>query len=337
LNRIPLVFTISILVLGLIPFYAADAVPPASTLYMISKGDSSSDPSQLWTVDSSTGDAHPLPNPVGLDACTSTDFHPSTRILYAACERDIGSTNILATINTNTGVGTEIGVHTPPSGGENYGGMSFRAEGSPPTLFAFGTSNDELGTMDINTGVFTDFAGPGTKRPGNAIAWTLDSGTLYRAGANPGGTDTIDTLNPVTGAVMSSQNLDYSGVPLEEDDRVVAMDYDPDTGLLWAAIRDLSTAADVRDTSAYLATIDPSNGVVANAVLIVDAYVVTNAVIGVDGIAWLDEIPVGGELLPINTTALLIAGLQLSAVWLIPFAVSAIGIGAVLIRKKISF
>ena len=47
-------------------------------------------------------------------------------------------------------------------------------------------------------------------------------------------------------------------------------------------------------------------------------------------------LPVGGELLPSNTAALLIAGIQSSALWIIPFAVSAIGIGAVLIRKKSS-
>jgi len=53
-----------------------------------------------------------------------------------------------------------------------------------------------------------------------------------------------------------------------------------------------------------------------------------------DDLSFAATAGVGGELLPINTTALLIAGLQLSAVWMIPLAVSAIGIGAVLIRKK---
>ena len=331
MHRIPLLFTVSILVLGLIPFYAADAVPPESTLYMVSKGEGTSDASQLWILDSATGDAHPLPNPVNLDSCTGMDFHQATRILYAACERLTG-TNILATINTNTGVGTEVG---PNGGGANYGDVSFRAVGSSPTLFAFqsapfGTAN--IGTMNLNTGFFKDFGGPSSNSAGNGLAWTLDSGTLYRAG-QINVPDTIDTLNPVTGAVMSTQNLDYTNAaPLAQNDRITAIDYDPDTGMLWAAIKQ----GPGQSADTWLATIDPSNGVVDNEVLIVDAYVVTNAVIGVDGIAWLDETPVGGELLPINTTALLIAGLQLSAVWLIPFAVSAIGIGAVLIRKKSS-
>ena len=46
-----------------------------------------------------------------------------------------------------------------------------------------------------------------------------------------------------------------------------------------------------------------------------------------------DDIMVGGELLPIDTTALLLAGTQMNAAWMIPVIVSAIGIGIVLARK----
>jgi len=42
---------------------------------------------------------------------------------------------------------------------------------------------------------------------------------------------------------------------------------------------------------------------------------------------------VGGELLPIDTTALLLAGAQMNAAWMIPVIVSAIGIGIVIARK----
>jgi len=328
LNRIPLLFTISILVLGLIPFYAADAVPPESTLYMVSKGTETDQPSQLWILET-TGDAHPRPFPVGNQGCTTIEFHPVTRILVGLCERSSDSDNNLITIDPSTGARNEDRGLTG-FGPDNFGGGSFR--NSDGQLFGFNSFDGDLGTFNLATGAFTEFAGPDNFFPGNALAWTPDSSTLYRAGTD--GTDgTLDTLNSVTGAVMSSVALDYTlAAPLTGEDKVTAMDYDPDTGTLWAAIKQGSGPS--ADT--WLATIDPSNGAVDNEVLIVDAYVVTNAVIGVDGIAWLDEIPVGGELLPINTAALLLAGLQLSAVWLIPFAVSAIGIGAVLIRKKSS-
>jgi len=42
---------------------------------------------------------------------------------------------------------------------------------------------------------------------------------------------------------------------------------------------------------------------------------------------------VGGELLPIDTSALLLAGAQMNAAWMIPVIVSAIGIGLVIARK----
>jgi len=42
---------------------------------------------------------------------------------------------------------------------------------------------------------------------------------------------------------------------------------------------------------------------------------------------------VGGQLLPIDTTALLLAGSQMTAAWMIPVIVAAIGIGIVLARK----
>jgi len=44
-------------------------------------------------------------------------------------------------------------------------------------------------------------------------------------------------------------------------------------------------------------------------------------------------IPVGGEMIPLDTSALLLAGAQMNAVWLIPVIVSAIGIGIVIARK----
>jgi len=43
--------------------------------------------------------------------------------------------------------------------------------------------------------------------------------------------------------------------------------------------------------------------------------------------------PVGGELIPVDSTSLLVAGAQANALWLIPVLVSAIGIGIVIARK----
>ena len=45
------------------------------------------------------------------------------------------------------------------------------------------------------------------------------------------------------------------------------------------------------------------------------------------------SLPIGGEIIPIDSTALLLAGAQMNAAWMIPAIVSAIGIGIVIARK----
>ncbi len=42
---------------------------------------------------------------------------------------------------------------------------------------------------------------------------------------------------------------------------------------------------------------------------------------------------VGGELIPLDTTMVLLAGTQMTMAWLIPVIVSVIGIGIVIARK----
>jgi len=44
--------------------------------------------------------------------------------------------------------------------------------------------------------------------------------------------------------------------------------------------------------------------------------------------------PIGGELLSINTTALLLAGVQTNLGWIIPVVISAVGISAFLVKRK---
>jgi len=44
-------------------------------------------------------------------------------------------------------------------------------------------------------------------------------------------------------------------------------------------------------------------------------------------------IAVGGEMIPLDTTMILVSGAQYTAAWMIPVIVSAIGIGIVIARK----
>jgi len=49
-----------------------------------------------------------------------------------------------------------------------------------------------------------------------------------------------------------------------------------------------------------------------------------------------DKKIVGGEFLPIDTTTLLLAGVQTNASWIFPVVLLAAGIGLVFLRKRVS-
>jgi len=66
-----------------------------------------------------------------------------------------------------------------------------------------------------------------------------------------------------------------------------------------------------------------------------DGYGIDDVLITIDdGVTGQNErVAVGGELIPLDTTMVLVAGTQTIASWMIPVLVSAIGIGIVLSRK----
>jgi len=52
--------------------------------------------------------------------------------------------------------------------------------------------------------------------------------------------------------------------------------------------------------------------------------------------AQLKQKPVGGELLPIDSTALVLAGIQTSAIWMLPVLAGAVGVGAYYIKTRMN-
>jgi len=49
---------------------------------------------------------------------------------------------------------------------------------------------------------------------------------------------------------------------------------------------------------------------------------------------FIQSAPIGGEIIPIDTTSLLLVGFQTNLAWIIPVVLSAVGIGVILVRKK---
>ena len=323
-NRFLSIILFLVLIAGFVtPVFAGAS---EGTLYMVSKGDDTAVVStQLWILDTSTGVAIPRPNSVGFESCTSIDFHPDTGVLYAACESDefFSDENGLILINPGTGIGTAIGGNE--NFGCNYGGMSFH----PTTKLLYAhTRCDGIGTMNLDNGDFTIIGGENDEG-GNGLAFATDS-TLYIVRANNDKTDpdTINTVDISDGGETASADISYES-PLADEDKTTAMDFSPNTGTLWAAIKQ----AGVSDADTYLATLNPTTGAMGTPLLIKDVTGV--AIVGVDGIAFLSHgVTVGGVLFPIDSTVLLLAGTQMTASWLVPVIVAGAGIGLVLVRKS---
>jgi len=73
-----------------------------------------------------------------------------------------------------------------------------------------------------------------------------------------------------------------------------------------------------------------NNGNFINNGAVLDCGIITGSV-PLPGI--INRCTVGGELIPLDTTMVLVAGTQTTAAWMIPAIVSAIGIGIVIARK----
>ena len=231
-------------------------------------------PSTLYTLDTTTGAAIAV-GPIGFNRVSGMDF-AADGTLYATGQRADG-THVLMTINTTTGVGTEVG----PTGVEGLGygdtasDISFR--NSDDVLYAYLESGDGLGTISTVTGAAVALGPTMVACCGNGMAFSPGD-TLYH-----GNEFELHTLDQTTGAATLVTALVWSP-PMDDFPRPNAMDYDPDTGVLYASLNDGYGGAPEN----HLGTIDTTTGVVT---------VIGATVDGLDAIAFAPPVsPVGGML-----------------------------------------
>jgi hypothetical protein len=201
----------------------------------------------FYPVDPTTGTASAI-GAIGFERVSGMDFHPGTGVLYAVAERGDGSdVPVLITIDLGTGAGTEVATlngGAPHFFGDAYSDISFRADGA---LYAYLDPTDGLGAIDVLTGALTQLGTTNVGCCGNGIAFS-SGGVLHHANDTA-----LHSLDPLTGAATQ---LALLGFPLGQVfPRVNAMDYDPATGTLYAAVR--------RDFANYLATVNPVTGAVS--------------------------------------------------------------------------
>lgn len=269
-----------------------------------------SGPSSLYTVDAATG-AATLVGSTGFNRCSGMDVD-SFGTVFATCVR-LDGTPVLVSINTATGAGTEVG---PTTLSGQVSDISFRP--SDDKLYAFDAtaSDHRLKLINTVTGIGSDVGSTGLGVDGGN-GMTFVGNTLHHIARNTG----HHTLDQLTGAASVGTPVTY--VPTIPNGQVKAMDLDTSSGTVYAIINSQTAPS----TPTSLATVH-------FATFTVTAVGPNNVDDALDAIAVLPEREVGGSLLPIDNTALLLTGLQASALWMIPTLVGLAGAGFYLIKFR---
>ena len=170
--------------------------------------------STLYLIDPLTGAATQVGTGIGFSAVSAMAFVGQT--LFGVGRRTLDQTDVLISINQNTGVGTEV---AQISGGSQVHDMSVRnADGSLYVLSA-GASHDcrGIGSLNVTTGVITPVGGGNTCAPGNGLAFS-QTDVLYHANHETGGT--LHIFNQATGVASPETLLTYDDFPGGDFDNV---------------------------------------------------------------------------------------------------------------------
>jgi len=242
------------------------------------------------------------------------------------------------TINGGTGIDFN------PDDGKIYALLKLSTD--PDSGFGGGTGGGltrHLVTIDLQTGVATLIGDTGVKK---IASLTFNPGTLYSV--KLGSSDnTLSTISS-TGVVTTLCDLDVGfGTGLA---------HNPDDGFLYYAtggkfqriddftvdpcvVTDIPTALTLSNPEAltFFSSFLISNFDGTDQLSSIDALGAFDPIGSLDhftrGLTVIPVSVVGGELIPLDSTMILVAGAQYNAAWMIPVIISAIGIGIVIARK----
>jgi uncharacterized repeat protein (TIGR01451 family) len=238
-----------------------------------------SDPATLYSISPTNGSAVSVGS-IGFQQVSALDFGPAG-VLYGVGKRISDSTEVLLTVNTLTGAGTEVG---PLGVFGNWPDMAFRP--SDGTLFAMQGGN--LYTINTTTGAATLVGSTGVGGGGNGLAFSPAVVLYLASGTN---LYTLDTSNGASTLVIP---LNFSAFPICDCGyRVNGMKFDALTGTLWASVYDGNSIH-------YLGTINTTTGVVANVGVTANDLDALAVHLGVTNTATVSG---GGEVNTANGTA----------------------------------
>jgi hypothetical protein len=210
--------------------------------------------SELLVVDPATGNYSFIQNITGASHISNISFHTNGKI-YAVGEDDNG-VNSLFIINCKTGVALLIGeTGLPTIAGQAITDTSFKGDILWAYLNRPGSVSDQVGTIDIETGLFTLVGDSGINDIGNALSFDVDDTVLYHAGKL-----NLSTIDETTGAATTVTPLIFSA-PANSNPRLNGLDGRPSTGIMYVAINDKTNSTSAPEN--YVGTIDLVTGVVA--------------------------------------------------------------------------
>lgn len=223
----------------------------------------------------------------------------------------------LYTVDKTNGQVTFVG--DTQTGFAAIGDMDFDPSGTLYATINFGGGGADLVTIDTTTGLATlvgSYQVPGIE----AIAFTPD-GTLYGAynkGPNSDELHIIDKTNAQTTFVALI--VDVTGAP--HPGSVSSLQFDCNETLY------AGTGKGNQIGFADLIKINPTTGVYTTVGQAI------NGQFSLGALAFSSTCVVGGEVTPIDSTSLVIAGLHTSAMWMLPAIVGIAGIGFFLVKTQ---
>ena len=238
------------------------AAPPLPTIY--GSAFTGTGASFLYSISPSTGAATTIGN-IGFSQVGALAFD-RRGLLWGIGNN--GSSWVLLTINTTTGVGTAVGFLADPTI-TAITDMDFRP--SDGILFALGSAGsvpDTLYAINTITGASTliGHANSGFTTDGDSLAFNSNS-ILFN-----GNQSELDSTNPSNGTRSRAAALTYSPSFGSGETRPDAMKFDPQTGILWASVVNGPSGA----ATNALGVIDPFSG---------NVTMVGPTVQGLDGLA----------------------------------------------------
>jgi hypothetical protein len=211
--------------------------------------------STLYRINTATGGFDPVGSGTGFQRCSGMDFDASGT-LFATCERADGSnTNVLIIIDPSTGVGKGAEVRPTGVGSGPYSvvinavsDISFK--NSDGVLYAHLLPLNSLWTIGVKDSALSPIGETFIGGFGNGIAFSPENVLFH---ADNGTLNILDQLNGV-GTLVA--DLVFSP-PADDRPRINALDFQPDTGILYASLNDKPLAGSAEN---FLATIETTGG-----------------------------------------------------------------------------